>query len=146
MTGTSASAHPSFASDYWAPVHPAVLAAIGRANVGHAPAYGEDPFTGEAVERLKGVFGPTADPYFVFNGTSANVLAIGSCCRSYETVINLIANTKNRGGLVVRARLDRRSYPTGKKVPPKELRALRIERDDFHGDWNYVLRPRADAG
>jgi len=70
----------------------------------------------------------------------------GRPLRSYETVVSLIANTKNRGGLVVRARLDRRSYPTGKKVPLKELQALRIERDDFHGDWNYVLRPRRPAG
>jgi hypothetical protein len=69
----------------------------------------------------------------------------GRPLRSYETVISLIANTKNRGGLVVRARLDRRRYPTGKKVPRKELRALRIERDDFHGDWNYVLRPRHET-
>jgi hypothetical protein len=70
----------------------------------------------------------------------------GRPLRSYETVISLIANTKNRGGLVVRARLDRRRYPTGKKVTPKELRMLRIERDDFHGDWNYVLRPRKETG
>jgi hypothetical protein len=70
----------------------------------------------------------------------------GRPLRSYETVINLIANTTNRGGLVVRARLDRRRYPTGKKVTPKELRALKIERDDFHGDWNYVLRPREKSG
>ena len=34
----------------------------------------------------------------------------------YETVINLIGNTTNRGGLVVRVRLDRRRYPTGKKI------------------------------
>jgi hypothetical protein len=61
---------------------------------------------------------------------------------SYETVINLIGNTTNRGGLVVRARLDRRSYPIGKKVSAKDLRELRIERADFHGDWNYVFRPR----
>ena len=40
----------------------------------------------------------------------------GRPLRTYETVINLIGNTTNRGGLVVRARLDRRSYPTGKKV------------------------------
>ena len=40
------------------------------------------------------------------------------------------------------ARLDRRRYPTGKKVSKKELRALNIERDRFHGDWNYVIRPR----
>jgi hypothetical protein len=70
----------------------------------------------------------------------------GRPLRSYETVINLIANTTNRGGLVVRARLDRRRYPTGKKVTPKQLRELKIERDDFHGDWNYVLRPRQKSG
>jgi len=66
----------------------------------------------------------------------------GRPLRSYETVINLISNTTNRGGLVVRARLDRRHYPTGKKVSKKELRTLNIERDGFHGDWNYVIRPR----
>ena len=66
----------------------------------------------------------------------------GRPLRTYETVVNLIANTTNRGGLVVRARLDRRSYPIGKKVSAKDLRELNIERDAFHGDWNYVLRPR----
>jgi hypothetical protein len=70
----------------------------------------------------------------------------GRPLRTYETVVNLIANTTNRGGLVVRARLDRRKYPIGRKVSPKELRALKIERDDFHGDWNYTLRPRMESG
>jgi hypothetical protein len=68
----------------------------------------------------------------------------GRPLRTYETVVNLIGNTTNRGGLVVRARLDRRKYPTGKKVSTKELRELRIERDDFHGDWNYVIKPRKE--
>ncbi|HEY2407184.1 MAG TPA: ISAzo13 family transposase [Polyangiaceae bacterium] len=66
----------------------------------------------------------------------------GRPLRSYETVINLISNTTNRGGLVVRARLDRRRYPIGKKVSAAELKGLNIEPDDFHGDWNYVIRPR----
>lgn len=66
----------------------------------------------------------------------------GRPLRSYETVINLISNTTNRGGLVVRARLDRRAYPIGKKVSAKELREFNIEQADFHGDWNYVVRPR----
>jgi hypothetical protein len=66
----------------------------------------------------------------------------GRPLRSYDTVISLISNTTNRGGLVVRARLDRRRYPIGKKVSAKELRELNIEREDFHGDWNYVIRPR----
>jgi hypothetical protein len=66
----------------------------------------------------------------------------GRPLRTYETIINLIANTTNRGGLVVRARLDRRKYPTGKKIPPKELKTINIEPDAWHGDWNYVIRPR----
>lgn len=70
----------------------------------------------------------------------------GRPLRTYETIISLIGNTTNRGGLVVRARLDRRRYPTGKKVSAKEFRALKIERDDFHGDWNYLIKPRRPDG
>ena len=40
----------------------------------------------------------------------------GRPLRSYETIVSLISNTTNRGGLVVRARLDRRRYATGKKI------------------------------
>jgi len=47
--------------------------------------------------------------------------------------------------LYVRARSSR-SHPTGKKVSSKELRELKIERDDFHGDWNYVIKPRKERG
>jgi hypothetical protein len=67
----------------------------------------------------------------------------GRPLRTYETIINLISNATNCGGLVVRARLDRRRYPTGKKISAKDFRALQIEPDAFHGDWNYVVRPRA---
>ena len=67
----------------------------------------------------------------------------GKPLRSYETVVSLIGNTTNQGGLVVTATLDRRSYPTGKKITPKEMRELQIEPHTFHGDWNYTIRPRA---
>jgi hypothetical protein len=69
----------------------------------------------------------------------------GKPLRTYETVINLIGNTTNSGGLVVKARLDTRRYPTGKKVTKKEMSEIRIDRHDFHGDWNYTIRPRALA-
>jgi hypothetical protein len=69
----------------------------------------------------------------------------GRPLRTYETVVNLIANTTNRGGLVVRARLDKRRYPTGKKLPAKEFKTLNIEPDRWHGDWNYVIRPRKNS-
>lgn len=58
----------------------------------------------------------------------------GRPLRTYETIASLIGNATNSGGLVVRARLDHRRYPTGKKVSAKELRELKIERDDFYGD------------
>jgi hypothetical protein len=66
----------------------------------------------------------------------------GRPLRSYETVVNLIANTTNRGGLVVRARLDKRRYPIGKKIAAKEFKTINIKPDEWHGDWNYVIRPR----
>jgi Rhodopirellula transposase DDE domain len=66
----------------------------------------------------------------------------GRPLRTFETIVNLISNTTNLGGLVVRARLDRRRYPTEKKVSAKELRELKIERAAYYGEWNYVIRPR----
>jgi len=68
----------------------------------------------------------------------------GRPLRTYETIINLISNTTNYGGLVVRARLDRRRYPIGKKISAKDLRELKIERHHFHGDWNYVIQPNRE--
>lgn len=66
----------------------------------------------------------------------------GRPLRTYETVVNLIGSTTTRAGLVVRATVDHRPYPTGKRVSRQEMKALNIERDAFHGDWNYVIRPR----
>lgn len=68
----------------------------------------------------------------------------GRPLRTYETIVNLIANTTNRGGLVVRARLDKRKYALGKKIPKKEFNAINIKPDDWHGDWNYVIKPRKE--
>jgi len=66
----------------------------------------------------------------------------GRPLRNYETVVNLISNTTNRGGLVVRARLDKRKYALGKKVAKKDLAAINLEPHAWHGDWNYSIKPR----
>lgn len=65
----------------------------------------------------------------------------GEPLRDYETIVNLIANTTTAKGLRVICRLDRRKYPTGHKVTDEQMRAIRIERHKFHGDWNYVIKP-----
>ena len=68
----------------------------------------------------------------------------GRPLRTFETVVSLIGNTTTRAGLVVRAALDQRKYPIGRRVSPKDMLALKIERDAFHGDWNYVIHPRPE--
>jgi transposase len=66
----------------------------------------------------------------------------GEPLTDYETVVNLIAQTTTTTGLKVSCQLDRRRYPTGRKVSDEEWARINLHRDDFHGDWNYEIRPR----
>ena len=59
----------------------------------------------------------------------------------YETIVNLIANTTAAKGLKVTCRLDRRKYPTGRRVSDQEMERVNLERDKFHGEWNYTIHP-----
>jgi len=61
---------------------------------------------------------------------------------SHEVIISLIANTTTRTGLKIRAELDGDSYPTGIKVSNEALTGLALEKNNFHGEWNYVLLPQ----
>lgn len=61
---------------------------------------------------------------------------------SREVVLELISHTTTKEGLVVTARKDSRSYPTGLQVTAEELAALNLVRDAFHGDWNYTINPQ----
>jgi hypothetical protein len=59
---------------------------------------------------------------------------------SHEVIVNLIASTKTRSGLTVRAELDTAEYPKGLVISDEELDTVKIERNEFHGDWNYRIR------
>ena len=64
---------------------------------------------------------------------------------SHEVIVNTIAATTTRTGLKVHAELDTASYPTGIKIPDREMKALDsrdLARHAFHGDWNYTLRAK----
>ncbi|MFI3317155.1 MAG: low specificity L-threonine aldolase [Rikenellaceae bacterium] len=77
----------SFASDNNSGVHPLIFKAIEQANIDHAVGYGDDKWTQEATQKIKEVFGPSADPYFVFNGTGANSVAIQSVTRPFNSIL-----------------------------------------------------------
>ena len=61
---------------------------------------------------------------------------------SHEVIVNLIGNTSTKTGLHIRADLNTEKYVTGQKVTDQELNAIQIERDSFHGEWNYTIVPR----
>jgi hypothetical protein len=61
---------------------------------------------------------------------------------TYEVIVNLIASTTTKTGLIVRAALDPRQYETGITVSDEELEQLRLTRAKFHGEWNYSIRPQ----
>lgn len=67
----------------------------------------------------------------------------GEPLRDYETIVQLIARTTTAKGLTVTCRLDRRKYPTGRKVTDEEMKRVNLERSTFHGDWNYTIRPQS---
>jgi transposase len=62
---------------------------------------------------------------------------------SHQVIVDLISATSTKAGLRVRAQIDSNLYPSGLKVSDKEVAALHIERDAFHGEWNYKILPRS---
>jgi len=69
----------------------------------------------------------------------------GEPLRDYETVVRLIAGTTTAKGLKVTCRLDRRRYPVGRKISDEEFATINLFPNAFHGEWNYVIRPRKSA-
>ena len=65
---------------------------------------------------------------------------------SHDLIVKLIGSTTTDTGLRVRAALDTARYESGIKVTDDELDAVRIKRDDFHGEWNYSIQSREKIG
>jgi hypothetical protein len=60
---------------------------------------------------------------------------------SIGTIVNLIANTTTKNGLQIRAEIDKSEYEKGIKISDEEMASLNIERENFHGEWNYKISP-----
>jgi hypothetical protein len=58
-----------------------------------------------------------------------------------QSIVSLIAATTSTKGLVVHAELDQRTYERGVKVTDAQLAAINTTRHDFHGEWNYTIKP-----
>ncbi|MDR1870759.1 MAG: ISAzo13 family transposase [Deltaproteobacteria bacterium] len=63
----------------------------------------------------------------------------GQPLRDYETVVNLISHTYTAKGLKVICKLDRRKYKVGLKITKEQKESINIEKNKFHGEWNYTI-------
>jgi threonine aldolase len=77
----------SFASDNFAGVDPAVMAALEEANSGPAPAYGADPWSQRAEAALRELFGAPVESLFCWGGTGANVVGLASVLQPWQAVL-----------------------------------------------------------
>ena len=60
---------------------------------------------------------------------------------SREVVIQLIGNTRTVKGLEIKTVLDENEYLTGVKISDEEMQSINIIREQFHGEWNYYIKP-----
>ncbi len=65
----------------------------------------------------------------------------GRPLRTFETIIDLIGNTRTAAGLRVKAKLDKRKYAKGIVITKEQMQALSLHPDEFRGDWNYEIHP-----
>jgi transposase len=66
----------------------------------------------------------------------------GKPLTTLETVVNLIGNTKTRTGLKVKVAIDNKKYEKGKKISDENFKLINIKRKIFHGEWNYIIKPK----
>lgn len=77
----------TFASDNTSGVHPRILQAMERANIGSAKPYGDDPWTAQAEEVFKSLFGDDIDVFLVMLGTGSNTLALRAMTRPWQSIL-----------------------------------------------------------
>lgn len=65
----------------------------------------------------------------------------GKALTSLATIVSLIGSTTTTTGLRVRSEIDKRSYPKGVSVSNEQMAQVNLKHHDFHGDWNYTIRP-----
>lgn len=58
---------------------------------------------------------------------------------SLQTIVSLIASTTTKTGLKVKAAADDKTYQTAIKVTEEQMKKINLTKDDFHGEWNYII-------
>lgn len=126
-----------FASDNYSGICPEAMEYTYQANMGSAPAYGNDEWTQKASDRFRELFEIDCDVFFVFNGTAANSLSLASLCQSYHSVIcHELAHieTDECGAPEFASNGSKLLLGHGKngKLTPESIAAIATRRTDIH--------------
>jgi threonine aldolase len=79
----------SFMDDYSEGCHPRILEALNQTNLEQQITYGDDSYSLEAKDLIRGLVGDkTADVHLVAGGTLANLITISRSLRSHDAVIS----------------------------------------------------------
>ena len=54
-------------------------------------------------------------------------------------IVHLIGATTTKKGIAIRCVLDEQAYEKGIKVTEEEFDSIDIKKDEFHGEWNYII-------
>jgi hypothetical protein len=120
------------------------LDALGPAAAGTTRAAHRDYYLALAEEAAPHLVGPEQAAWLKIEHRLFSHITMnwrGRPLTSHDVVVNSIAATTARTGLIVAARLDDSTYPTGVKISNAQMAALPIGRHPFHGDWNYTMHP-----
>lgn len=125
-----------FGSDNHSGAHPRILDSLVGANLGHQPSYGTDELTRECEKVFKNLCGEKTEVFFVFNGTAANVLALGALVRSHHAILasnnsHIVNDECGAPEAWLGAKIQIVATPDG-KLTPELMQPYLIRRGDQH--------------
>ena len=131
-----------FRDDYSDGIHTDILNAVAKASQEYQAPYGEDDYTITAKRLIQTKMNaPNSDVHFVASGTLANIIAIGSCLRSYEAVISASSGhivARETGAIEAVGHKIITVKPIGGKLTPKSI----LEAVNENSHFPHMAKPR----
>jgi threonine aldolase len=131
-------------SDNHSGVHPKIMNAMQAVNLGFAPSYGSDIVSERAKKIFREHFGKETEVFFCFNGTAANVLAIGALIEPFESVIcsshaHIAVDECGAPERILGCKLHVLPATPSGKVTADQIATLLIRRGDQHFSQSKIV-------